>query len=254
MHFSYDFSLGGLAQVHHDSACFLESELVQLSGEQVHILACMSASKQETQVISPFRIAAVMSKNGNSLQYSTNKSSHATENGDSNVKNGENGSQVVEDDMQSVELNSEMSPMTQDDMQNVELDNEMSPSKQDDMQNVELNNEISPSKQDILETESLLRLEDHKQQIESMLQRFKMSNFFVRIAESDEPLWSNKKLAVSKVPKEQSYSDNQENNKGSRSNAYNTISDKGVFDGSTSGGIARGTARCYALQNGDIVV
>ncbi|BAS82344.1 Os03g0152800 [Oryza sativa Japonica Group] len=223
-------------------------------GEQVHILACMSASKQETQVISPFRIAAVMSKNGNSLQYSTNKSSHATENGDSNVKNGENGSQVVEDDMQSVELNSEMSPMTQDDMQNVELDNEMSPSKQDDMQNVELNNEISPSKQDILETESLLRLEDHKQQIESMLQRFKMSNFFVRIAESDEPLWSNKKLAVSKVPKEQSYSDNQENNKGSRSNAYNTISDKGVFDGSTSGGIARGTARCYALQNGDIVV
>uniref|UniRef100_A0A0E0GGX9 RNA-binding S4 domain-containing protein n=1 Tax=Oryza nivara TaxID=4536 RepID=A0A0E0GGX9_ORYNI len=176
------------------------------------------------------------------------------ENGDSNVKNGENGSQVVEDDMQSVELNSEMSPMTQDDMQNVELDNEMSPSKQDDMQNVELNNEISPSKQDILETESLLRLEDHKQQIESMLQRFKMSNFFVRIAESDEPLWSNKKLAVSKVPKEQSYSDNQENNKGSRSNAYNTISDKGVFDGSTSGGIARGTARCYALQNGDIVV
>uniref|UniRef100_A0A0D9Z271 RNA-binding S4 domain-containing protein n=1 Tax=Oryza glumipatula TaxID=40148 RepID=A0A0D9Z271_9ORYZ len=176
------------------------------------------------------------------------------ENGDSNVKNGENGSQVVEDDMQSVELNSEMSPMTQDDMQNVELDNEMSPSKQDDMQNVELNNEISPSKQDILETESLLRLEDHKQQIESMLQRFKMSNFFVRIAESDEPLWSNKKLAVSKVPEEQSYSDNQENNKGSRSNAYNTISDKGVFDGSTSGGIARGTARCYALQNGDIVV
>uniref|UniRef100_A0A0D3FDY2 Uncharacterized protein n=1 Tax=Oryza barthii TaxID=65489 RepID=A0A0D3FDY2_9ORYZ len=141
-------------------------------GEQVHILACMSASKQETQVISPFRIAAVMSKNGNSLQYSTNKSSHATENGDSNVKNGENGSQVVEDDMQ----------------------------------------------------------------------------------KSDEPLWSNKKLAVSKVPEEQSYSDNQENNKGSRSNAYNTISDKGVFDGSTSGGIARGTARCYALQNGDIVV
>ncbi|KAF0914639.1 hypothetical protein E2562_030700 [Oryza meyeriana var. granulata] len=189
-------------------------------GEQVHILACLSASKQDAQVISPFRIAAVMSKNGNSLQHSTNKSSHVTENGDNNGKNGENGSQVVEDDMQSVELNGEM----------------------------------SPSKQDILETETLLRLEDHKQQIESMLQRFKNSNFFVRIAESDESLWSKKRLAVSKVLEEQSYSDSQENTKASRSNAYNTISDKGVFDGSTSGGVARGTARCYALQNGDIVV
>uniref|UniRef100_J3LK41 Uncharacterized protein n=1 Tax=Oryza brachyantha TaxID=4533 RepID=J3LK41_ORYBR len=182
-------------------------------GEQVHILACLSASKQDAQVISPFRIAAVMSRNGN-------KSSHVTENGDADGKNGENGSQVVEDDMQSVELNGEM----------------------------------SPSKQDILETESFLRLEDHKQQIESMLQRFKMSNFFVRIAESDEALWSKKRLAVSKVPEEQSYSDGLENNKASRSNAYNTISDKGVFDGSTSGGVARGAARCYALQNGDIVV
>ncbi|KAF0916512.1 hypothetical protein E2562_007590 [Oryza meyeriana var. granulata] len=189
-------------------------------GEQVHILACLSASKQDARVISPFRIAAVMSKDGNYLQYSTNKSSHATENGDTDGKNGENGSQVVKDDMQSIELNSEM----------------------------------SPSKQDILETESVLRLEDHKQQIESMLQRFKKSNFFVRIAESDERLWSKKRLAVSKVPEEQSYPDNQENNKASRSNVYNTISDKGVFDGSTSGGVARGTARCYALQNGDIVV
>ncbi|KAG8073503.1 hypothetical protein GUJ93_ZPchr0006g40765 [Zizania palustris] len=205
------------------------SDMVQLQpldrhflfpGEQVHIVACLSASKQDTHVISPFRIAAVMSKNGNSLQHSTNKPNPITKNGDTNGTNGENGSQVVEDDMQSVELNSEM----------------------------------SPSKEDISETESLLRLEDHKQQIESMLRKFEKSNFFVRIAESDEPLWSKKRLAASKILEEQSYSDSQENNKISRSNAYNTISDKGIFDGSTSGGVARDTARCYALQNGDIVV
>lgn len=49
-------------------------------------------------------------------------------------------------------------------------------------------------------------------------------------------------------------SDNQGNSKSSRSNVYNTISDKGVFDGNTSGGVARDVVKCYSLQNGDIVV
>ncbi|KAE8786775.1 hypothetical protein D1007_39357 [Hordeum vulgare] len=189
-------------------------------GEQVHILACLSASKQDMTSISPFRIAAVMSKNGNSPLHPTNKSSPVSENGDTNGTAGENSSLGVEDNMESVELDEK----------------------------------ASPSEQDIVETESLLRMEDRKQQIETVLQQFKRSNFFVRIAESDEPLWSKKRVAATKSADEQSYSDSQGNNRVSRSTAYNTISDKGVFDGSTSGGVARDTVRCYALQNGDIVV
>ena len=186
-------------------------DLVQLSGEQVHILVCLSASKQDTQVISPFRIAAVMSKNGNSLQNSTSKSSPVSANGHDNGAAGESG-----------------------------------------YQDVELNGEASPSEHDILETQSLLQMEDHKKQIEHMLQRFKESNFFVRIAESDEPLWSKKRVTATTTAED--WSDSQGNSKTSRSNVYNTISDKGIFYGSTSGGVARDTVKCYYLQNGDIVV
>ncbi|CAD6245005.1 unnamed protein product [Miscanthus lutarioriparius] len=195
------------------------SEMVQLQaldrsflfpGEQVHILACLSASKQDTQAISPFRIAAVMSKNGNSLQNSTNKSSPVSANGHDNGEAGESG-----------------------------------------YQDVELNGEGCPSEHDILETQSLLQMEDHKKQIEHMLQRFKESNFFVRIAESDEPLWSKKRVTATTTAED--WSDIQGNSKTSRSNVYNTISDKGIFYGSTSGGVARDTVKCYYLQNGDIV-
>ncbi|KQK23601.1 uncharacterized protein LOC100846542 [Brachypodium distachyon] len=206
--------ISDMAQLRPLDRCFL------FPGEQVHIMACLSASQQDAQVISPFRIAAVMSKIENSLQHSTNETSPVSENGDANGTAGDSSSHGVEDNMESVELS----------------------------------DKESPSKQDIMETESLLRMEDHKLQTENMLRRFKRSNFFVRIAESDEPLWSKKRVAATKTTDEQSYSDSQGNSKVSRSNVYNTISDKGFFDGSTSGGVARDTARCYALQNGDIVV
>jgi hypothetical protein len=203
-------------------AVFWNSEFVWSSGEQVHILACLSASKQDTQFISPFRIAAVMSKNGNSPQHPAKKPSPVSENGDANRTAEEDSSpRGVEDN---------------------------------NMESVELGDNVSPAAQDVLETESLLRMEDHKQQTEKMLQKFKRSNFFVRIAESDEPLWSKKRVHATKAVDDQPYPDSQGNNTASRSNAYNTISDKGVFDGSTSGGVARDTARCYALHNGDIVV
>jgi len=189
-------------------------------GEQTHILACLSAAKQDTQFISPFRIAAVMSKHGNSRLHPATKIP-VSDNGDANGTTEENSSPH---------------------------------SVKDNMESVELRDNVSPSKQDILETESLLRMEDHKQQVENMLQKFKRSNFFVRIAESEEPLWSKKRVAAAKTADELLYSDNLGNNTASRSNACNTISDRGFFDGSTSGGVARDTARCYALQNGDIVV
>lgn len=194
------------------------SEMVQLQsldrsflfpGEQVHILACLSASKQDIQVISPFRIAAMMSKNGIFLQNTTNKSGPVSANGHDNGATGEGG-----------------------------------------YHDVELNGEASDSDHDIVETQSLLQMEDHKKQIEPILRRFRESNFFVRIAESDEPLWSKKRLTATTMADEGS----QGNSKASWSNVYNTISDKGIFDGSTSGGVARDTAKCYSLQNGDIVV
>nr|CAB3465927.1 unnamed protein product [Digitaria exilis] len=191
--------------------------VASLSGEQVRILACLSASQQDIQAISPFRIAAVMSKNGNSLQQSPNKSSPVKSNGHDNGATGENGFQDVDNDMQSVELNGE----------------------------------ASPSEHDILETQSRLQMEDHKQQIELMLRRFRESNFFVRIAESDEPLWSKRKATTPKMA--DGRSDSQGNSKASKSNLYNAISDKGIFDGSTSGGVARDTVKCYSLRNGDIV-
>ncbi|CAN6342910.1 unnamed protein product [Urochloa humidicola] len=203
------------------------SEMVQLRpldrpflfpGEQVHILACLSASKQDIQFISPFRIAAVMSKNGNSMRHSTGSSSPVSANGCDNGTTGENGCQDADNDMHSVDLNGE----------------------------------ASPSEHNILETQSRLQMEDHKQQIELMLRRFRESNFFVRIAESDEPLWSKKRTTATKMV--DGKSDSQGNSKASRSYVYNTISDKGIFDGSTSGGVARDTVKCYSLQNGDIVV
>ena len=37
---------------------------ISILGEQVHILASLSAYKQDTEIITPFKVAAVMSKNG----------------------------------------------------------------------------------------------------------------------------------------------------------------------------------------------
>nr|CAB3462103.1 unnamed protein product [Digitaria exilis] len=132
----------------------------------------------------PLRIAAVMSKNGNSLQQSPNKSSPVKSNGHDNGATGENGFQDFDNDMQSVELNGE----------------------------------ASPSEHDILETQSRLQMEDHKQQIELMLRRFRESNFFVRIAESDEPLWSKRKATTPKMA--DGRSDSQGNSKASKIHIY----------------------------------
>lgn len=53
------------------------------SGEQVHILACLSASEQEGEVITPFKFSAVMSKNG--MEHGT-KRDNAVENGEASYK------------------------------------------------------------------------------------------------------------------------------------------------------------------------
>ncbi|KAJ3680355.1 hypothetical protein LUZ60_016633 [Juncus effusus] len=129
------------------------------NSEQVHILVCFSPSK-DSELISPFKSAPSISKNGKSIQIGES-------NGDSN------GS-------------------------------------------------LSPP---IIS------------QTETILQKFKNSSFFARIAEPDDPLWSRKKRSQT-----------------GNSNSCNVVSDKGFFDGVTAGGVARDSARCFSLRNGDIVV
>lgn len=199
-----------------------------LSGEHIHILVCLSASKHVSEVITPFRVAAVMSKNGKS---SPNKEQHIETLGKMPSPLGLNGvvsstpenasGQKVENNIETVSAGSVLSPQN-----------------------------------DISATESLLRMEQHKQQIESILQSFRNSNFFVRIAEADEQLWSKRNVNSSmnsEVVGGKSHP-NDGSKKVPRCNVVSAIVDKGSFDGITSGGVARNTVRCYSLSNGDVVV
>lgn len=197
-------------------------------GEHIHILVCLSASKHVSEVITPFRVAAVMSKNGKS---SPNKEQHIETLGKMPSPLGLNGvvsstpenasGQKVENNIETVSAGSVLSPQN-----------------------------------DISATESLLRMEQHKQQIESILQSFRNSNFFVRIAEADEQLWSKRNVNSSmnsEVVGGKSHP-NDGSKKVPRCNVVSAIVDKGSFDGITSGGVARNTVRCYSLSNGDVVV
>lgn len=183
-------------------------------GEQVHILACLSASKKDTEIITPFKVAAVMSKNG-ILEQSVNQQK----------ENMESDSSIVAD--KGEEDNICLSASSQSREQNGET--------------LSTRNSISAS-------ESLLRMEDYKKQAETQLERFKNSHFFVRIAESDEPLWSKKSnqhssSVISNL--------SRDNFAGTESNAY---IDRGSFDANVSGGVARDAVKCCSLSNGDIVM
>lgn len=174
------------------------------------MLACLSACKKDTEIITPFKVAAVMSKNG--IGKSPEK-----QNG--NLEDGKG----------------EMTPVDQVIDQNGE----------------KLLKEKFDPKKDVSTSESLLRLEDHKRQTEMLLQRFEKSHYFVRIAESGEPLWS-KKSALNK-PSESSDSDAQMS-KTEDVSRLNAVIDKGNFDPTVSGGVARNTVKCCSLSNGDLVV
>nr|DAD36845.1 TPA_asm: hypothetical protein HUJ06_007486 [Nelumbo nucifera] len=119
---------------------------------------------------------------------------------------------------------------------------------------------IDPSG-DISASESLLRIESHRRRTQALLERFKHSHFFVRIAESDEPLWSRRSVSggpsseSSEMAREKLTTINGGNRKFSRKGTQlNAVIDRGNFDASVSGGVARNTVKCCALSNGDIVV
>ncbi|KAH8495204.1 hypothetical protein H0E87_018404 [Populus deltoides] len=189
-------------------------------GEQVHILACLSAYKQDTEIITPFKVAAVMSKNG--IGQSPEKQNGNLKDGGSSVSaQGE-----VSSDSQVIGLNGNGASKQKTDPQG----------------------DISASK-------SFLRMEDYKRQTEMLLQRFKNSHFFVRIAESGEPLWSRK----SALDQEYSEMDSQNKPQRTKKTADNTfhlsaLIDRGNFDANVSGGAARNGVSCCSLSNGDIVV
>ncbi|XP_050374315.1 uncharacterized protein LOC126791863 [Argentina anserina] len=189
-------------------------------GEQVHILALLSACKQDTEIITPFKLAAAMSKNG--LKQSPTK---------------QNGNADGEND--ALSRKGEFSPDSQSTDQNGET----------------LSNEMADPQKDVSASESLLRMEDHKRQTEILLQRFERSHFFVRIAESGESLWSKKGSKKSSESSEMDGPEATENGTQKRAlSQLNAIVDKGKFDPNVSGGVARNDVKCCSLSNGDIVV
>ncbi|XP_042408561.1 uncharacterized protein LOC121997945 [Zingiber officinale] len=193
-------------------------------GEHIHILVCLSAHKREPEIITPFRVAAVMAKNGKS---NPNK-----------VKPVETNEKISS----SISLNGVVS-------------NTAGETSDQNAENNGHSSGVSSPKDDISAAENL-RMEFHKQQTEDILESFRNSNFLVRIAEADEQLWSRKNTSSSMIPElvgGRSYSDGGLKSI-PKSNFFSVVVDKGRFDGNTSGGVARDTARCYSLSNGDIVV
>lgn len=183
-------------------------------------MACLSARNWDTEIITPFKVAAVMSKNGLGLSSEKEK-----ENGDN-----ENGNKL-------------QGELSSDDH---EKKGENLPKVKNDHQT------------DVFAGESLLRMEDHRRQTALLLQKFENSHFFVRIAESDEPLWSKKNSS-------EKFSNSSETNGqmaltvGTKESAQNAstvcaVIDRGNFDANMSGGLARSSVKCYALPNGDILV
>ncbi|KAG4401580.1 hypothetical protein GLYMA_02G021900v4 [Glycine max] len=110
--------------------------------------------------------------------------------------------------------------------------------------------------EDVSDDESLLQKEVLKKQTALLLQKFENSHFFVRISESDDPLWS--KRSSSEIFSNSSDANTEKastiKSKGDTFSPISTIIDRGNFDSNVSGGVARNSVKCCALPNGDLVV
>ncbi|GAB2285410.1 hypothetical protein Dimus_019863 [Dionaea muscipula] len=189
-------------------------------GEQAHIVACLSASKQDTEIITPFKVAAIMSKNG--------------------------AGQSTKDQNGTPEADTSESKPRQ-----ASSDGHLDPASS----NSAMGKNSPPT--DVSASESLLRMEDHKRQTQSLIQKFEDSHFFVRIADFGEPLWSKRggadlpETANIASTKEDSVEDGKA---ATSSTPINAVIEKGSFDARVSGGVARNSVKCHSLSNGDIVV
>ncbi|WOL16085.1 hypothetical protein Cni_G24867 [Canna indica] len=215
-----------------DAADILELRSLDRSfifpGEQMHILVCLSASKQESEIITPFTVAAALSRNGKSTQ---------------------NNTQDIET------LNITSGPVSPSRVVSSITEGISRQRLENNSENISSANTLS-TEDDISATASLLRRECHKQQTEIILESFRNSYFFVRITEADEQLWSKKSAASSMnsaVGRERNHSSGG-SKRIPRSNVVSAVIDKSRFDGNTSGGMARDTTKCCSLSNGDIVV
>ncbi|XP_031122578.1 uncharacterized protein LOC116025486 [Ipomoea triloba] len=189
-------------------------------GEQVKILACLSAYREDIEIITPFKVAALMNKNG--VDQNSKSQNGSTVNATNPVSDG-------------AKLN------------DGEYMNQNGTVKQG---KYDLKKEASAG-------ESLLRREDHRRQTESLLLRMKTSHFFARIAEPDEVLWTRRKATEdsSKMIGENVAADDLETQKTTKKKlSLSAAIDRGNFDAITSGGVARNAMKSCALPNGDIVV
>ncbi|KAL2344531.1 hypothetical protein Fmac_005816 [Flemingia macrophylla] len=186
-----------------------------IPGEQVHILACLSSCKQDMEIITPFKVAAVMSKNDKG---------HGLDKENGNVEN-KNASVSGE-----VQLN---------------------PSGQE--QKKEYLEKVRNHPTDASTGESLLRMEVHRRQTALLLQKFENSHFFVRISEFDEPLWS-KRGSSEKSNSTERISSFEMKETVKNTSSISAVIDRANFDATISGGVARNSVKCCALPNGDIVV
>ncbi|XP_006827133.2 uncharacterized protein LOC18422398 [Amborella trichopoda] len=198
-------------------------------GEQLHILVCLSASKQDTvEIVTPFRVAALMNKNGLFAPGTKGNAPH------SEIVKGEvNGTHKENGANQSSEVNGETTLATE---------------------------EHNNKEENVPTGETLLKRESHKRRTEILLERFRNSHFFVRVAGSDEPLWCKKNISESfsvgsdRVGEKISGNDSGPKKNQKRGNLLSAVIERGDFDRNASGGVARNTVKCCSLPNGDIVV
>ncbi|KAL9328014.1 hypothetical protein ACSQ67_003017 [Phaseolus vulgaris] len=185
------------------SLCSLDRSFL-FPGEQVHILACLSACKQET---SSFKIDAAISETGTG--HNPKKENGNTENRNNTVSG----------------------------------EGELSTSGKEQLD-------------DVSDGDSLLQEEVLKKQTSLLLQKFENSHFFVRISESDDPLWSKRSSTENFPDTSNANNENGSTNtcEGSTLSSICAVIDRGNFDSNVSGGVARNSVKCCALPNGDIVV
>ncbi|XP_057810883.1 uncharacterized protein LOC131025233 [Salvia miltiorrhiza] len=116
------------------------------------------------------------------------------------------------------------------------------------------------SQKDASTGESIPGNDDQRRHTDQLLQRFEDSHFFARIAESNEPLWSERSaqeacFKLMETCKEKLTGDSSETAQILKNkNPTSVVIDRGELHSPTSGGVARGAAKCFSLSNGDIVV
>lgn len=107
--------------------------------------------------------------------------------------------------------------------------------------------------------ESIPENDDQRKHTDQLLQRFKDSHFFARIAESNEPLWSERSaqeacFKLMETCKEKLIGDSSDTSQSNKNPTTSVVIDRGELHSPTSGGVARGAAKCCSLPNGEIVV